>query len=41
MGDGGKLFLRENGQVEYFTKQGSLVYRMSDPVRAPQAAPKK
>jgi hypothetical protein len=27
MGDGGKLFVQENGSIEYFAKSGSLLYR--------------
>ena len=27
MGDGGKLFVRENGSIEYFARSGGLLYR--------------
>jgi hypothetical protein len=27
MGDGGKLFVQENGSIKYFAKSGSLLYR--------------
>ena len=29
MGDGGKLFVQENGSIKYFAKSGSLLYRNS------------
>jgi hypothetical protein len=27
MGDGGKLFVQENGSIEYFARSGGLLYR--------------
>jgi hypothetical protein len=33
MGDGGKLFVQEDGGIKYFAKSGSLLYRIS--VKAP------
>jgi len=27
MGDGGKLFVQENGSIEYFARSGELLYR--------------
>ena len=35
MGNGGRLFVREGGRVEYFAKQGPVVYRATDPVAGP------
>jgi len=35
MGDGGKLFLREDKRVDYFAKRGPLVYKVTDPVVKP------
>lgn len=40
MGDGGKLFLRDNGRVEYFAKQEPLVYRETASMLPPKP-PKK
>jgi len=36
MGDGGRLFVRNDGHVEYFAKKGPLVYRVTDPVAGPR-----
>jgi hypothetical protein len=33
MGDGGKLFVQENGSIEYFAKSGSLLYRNNAKVK--------
>jgi hypothetical protein len=33
MGDGGKLFVQENGSIKYFAKSGSLLYRNSAEVK--------
>ena len=30
MGDGGKLFVREDGSISYFAKSGSLLYRIEE-----------
>jgi len=35
MGDGGSLFVRENGRVDYFGKRGPLVYKVSTPANPP------
>jgi len=36
MGDGGRLFVRNDGRVEYFAKRGPLVYKVTDRVTKPQ-----
>jgi glyoxylate utilization-related uncharacterized protein len=42
MGDGGKLFLREDKRVDYFAKRGPLVYRVTESVtRPPEKKPSK
>ena len=33
MGDGGKLFVQENGSIKYFAKSGSLLYRNNAEVK--------
>jgi hypothetical protein len=33
MGDGGKLFVQENGGIKYFAKSGSLLYRNNAEVK--------
>lgn len=36
MGDEGRLFVRNDGRVEYFAKRGPLVYKVTDRVTKPQ-----
>jgi hypothetical protein len=41
IGDGGRLFIRDGGRVEYFAKRGPLVYKVTDLVAKPKPSPKK